>query len=910
MTNRFLLSALGLCAAAGTVFAQPTIITQWNFNSQPTGQLNNSPTPFVGFGTARPLGMTNGYTYSTTPPVTGSVVACDVLAAGASSDVANSPNNCWRVRGSDNGTLATAGIGWALQAPQFTQGAQFDISTVNYADVVLTFDWFCTNQGVRNMQVQYSLDGGSSWNNIGGILIAAVNGWVNNLTYDFSGITGADDNPNFRVRLVSVYDPTYSGPGAPTFGSASGGIYNNRSGNWRFDAITLRGTAIRSVGPLANATASAGAVCNTGGNVTFTVQTQGGANPPSSGISVRADLSTIGLSSTQSFFDNGTNGDLVAGDGTFTYAATVPSGLTVGSRTITTTVTDAQSRSGTSQVSLGIADCSVNSASRIVISQIFGSGGALGETPSQDAPYNSDFIEIYNRSNQSVNLNGWSVQYSSQASAGGFDSAGDKVDLSGTINPGQYMLIRMSDPVPGFFPLPTPDFSTQTGFGGMGNTGGRVALSRTSTLLGTNYTSTDIEDFVGYGGALNFEGAAATGTPGSSTGVLRKLNASQDTNQNFHDFEVLAPTPRNRSFGGFLTGTPSTSLSAVCAGSEVVLRLAITPGNGSSGIRAFADVSAIEGTTSSVELFDNGLNGDTTQNDGIYSASYLVSNSASQGLVTIGFRATDLQGSVDTSQSSISIGTCVSSSAPVVISQIYGGGGNNDSGFNADFIELFNRSQDPVNLTGWTVQYARVTDTLGVTDRIVPLSGIIGPGEYRLVVTNVPLQSGTPVPTADFAPAPVFGLDNVTARVALVSSSLLLGNDWTRADVVDQVGYGILAQNFEGVGAAPSISNLFVAVRKEGGCQDFNQNSIDFDAVLALSLPRNSASAANICPFVPPTCDCAADYNADGGVTGDDVAAFFTDFENSAGCSDTNQDGGVDGADVESFFILWEMGGC
>ena len=42
----------------------------------------------------------------------------------------------------------------------------------------------------------------------------------------------------------------------------------------------------------------------------------------------------------------------------------------------------------------------------------------------------------------------------------------------------------------------------------------------------------------------------------------------------------------------------------------------------------------------------------------------------------------------------------------VVISQIYGGGGNAGAPYRQDFIELFNRSASPVDITGWSVQYA------------------------------------------------------------------------------------------------------------------------------------------------------------------------------------------------------------
>jgi uncharacterized protein len=48
-------------------------------------------------------------------------------------------------------------------------------------------------------------------------------------------------------------------------------------------------------------------------------------------------------------------------------------------------------------------------------------------------------------------------------------------------------------------------------------------------------------------------------------------------------------------------------------------------------------------------------------------------------------------------------------SSAVVISQIYGGGGNAGATLRSDFIELFNRSGAPVSVDGWTIQYASST---------------------------------------------------------------------------------------------------------------------------------------------------------------------------------------------------------
>lgn len=55
---------------------------------------------------------------------------------------------------------------------------------------------------------------------------------------------------------------------------------------------------------------------------------------------------------------------------------------------------------------------------------------------------------------------------------------------------------------------------------------------------------------------------------------------------------------------------------------------------------------------------------------------------------------------------------------------------------------------------------------------------------------------------------------------------------------------------------------------------------------------------------------CAADYNQDGGVTGDDVESFFLDFSEGLTCADVNLDGGVTGDDVETFFFYFGLGGC
>lgn len=89
-----------------------------------------------------------------------------------------------------------------------------------------------------------------------------------------------------------------------------------------------------------------------GQSALLTVSVTPGSNPPSTGIAVTSDLTTIGLSSTQTLFDNGTNGDTTAGDNVFSYLATVPANQTNGSRSFHSTITDAQMRSATTSIAL------------------------------------------------------------------------------------------------------------------------------------------------------------------------------------------------------------------------------------------------------------------------------------------------------------------------------------------------------------------------------------------------------------------------------------------------------------------------------------------------------------------------------------------------------------------------------
>lgn len=89
-----------------------------------------------------------------------------------------------------------------------------------------------------------------------------------------------------------------------------------------------------------------------GATTLLTVSVFPATTPPSTGILVTGNLTLIGGSTDQQFYDDGTHGDQTANDNTFSFLATIPNDLGGGVRGVPVTATDAQSRSAS--VSIGI----------------------------------------------------------------------------------------------------------------------------------------------------------------------------------------------------------------------------------------------------------------------------------------------------------------------------------------------------------------------------------------------------------------------------------------------------------------------------------------------------------------------------------------------------------------------------
>ena len=230
----------------------------------------------------------------------------------------------------------------------------------------------------------------------------------------------------------------------------------------------------------------------------------------------------------------------------------------------------------------------------------------------------------------------------------------------------------------------------------------------------------------------------------------------------------------------------------------------------------------------------------------------------------------------------------------VVLSQVYGGGGNSGAPFQNDFVELFNRGSAAVNISGWSIQYTSATGTGNfgsATNLITPLSGSIAPGQYLLVqeASNAPV--GAALPPADVTDSTPINMAAGGGKVALVNTTTPLGCNGSTASpcsaaalatIVDLIGYDG-ANFFEGAGAAPALTNTTAALRANDGCADTDNNSADFAA--GAPAPRNTSSPLHVCPvdFAPTVSSTTPADGATDVARSANISITFSEAVNVSG---------------------------
>ena len=399
-----------------------------------------------------------------------------------------------------------------------------------------------------------------------------------------------------------------------------------------------------STSPTGTGAASPGAL-HAGDTTLLTVTVVPGTNPLSTGLSVTANLSAIGGSAAQSFFDDGSNGDVNAGDNVFSYQIAIGGTTPAGPITLPVTVADAQGRSSSASIALTIQP--PPPPTTIKISQVYGGGGNSGAT------YTNDFVEIFNAGPTPIDLSGWSVQYTSAGGSGTWQVTPIACTPSSNcvVAPGRYFLVQEAPGSGGTTPLPGADIS---GSIPMSLSAGKVALLNSPiALVGACPTAGTAADFVAYGSANCAEGNAPAPTLTNSKAAIRSGNGCTDTGNNAADFVTDGPIPRNSASpvngcGGDPTmpsGLGTAIPDSVLPASNTLLTVRVTSASAppSTGLSVVANVTSIGGS-SMQPFYDDGTHGDQVAGDNIFSLETTIGAAVSTGTYSVVATVTDSQG--------------------------------------------------------------------------------------------------------------------------------------------------------------------------------------------------------------------------------------------------------------------------
>ena len=171
----------------------------------------------------------------------------------------------------------------------------------------------------------------------------------------------------------------------------------------------------------------------------------------------------------------------------------------------------------------------------------------------------------------------------------------------------------------------------------------------------------------------------------------------------------------------------------------------------------------------------------------------------------------------------------------LLISQIYGGGGNTGAVYSSDYVELYNPTAAAISLSGYSIQYASASGTSWQAAALPNVS--VAPAGYFLIkMTDASGKSAT-VPS-DFNASPTINMSATTGKVALSSTSTALsGTCPLGGTVVDFVGFGT-ASCSEGA-LAPAPANA-TALSRSTPPVDTDNNSMDFTVIAPA--PHNSSA--------------------------------------------------------------------
>ncbi len=166
-------------------------------------------------------------------------------------------------------------------------------------------------------------------------------------------------------------------------------------------------------------------------------------------------------------------------------------------------------------------------------------------------------------------------------------------------------------------------------------------------------------------------------------------------------------------------------------------------------------------------------------------------------------------------------------SPDLVISEVYGAGGNSGATHNADFVELYNPTGAAVSLDGMSVQYRSQSGTSG---NAFALSGSVAAGEHYLIQMSNTGANGAALTGVDATASPAFAMSGSDGQVLLLNSTTGFagtGDVAGNAAIRDMVGYGDGAATFETSRTGVDLTSTTSAQRYDN-LPDTDDNAADF----------------------------------------------------------------------------------
>ena len=188
-------------------------VAYWNFNSNP-------PDASTATGTTAPK------TGNAAALLAGTTVTNSFGVLGTSPDP-GADNTSWRIARFRGTTIGNK-----------SSGVQFNVSTLGYQNLALSWAQRNSDSASRYWRVQYSTNGVDFHDHT--VITTVQNVWQT-FSVSFGPLPGVIDNPNFAVRLVSEFQITATGGGTDGYVAANPGNAYSGNGTLWLDTVAVTG---------------------------------------------------------------------------------------------------------------------------------------------------------------------------------------------------------------------------------------------------------------------------------------------------------------------------------------------------------------------------------------------------------------------------------------------------------------------------------------------------------------------------------------------------------------------------------------------------------------------------------------------------------------------------------------------